>query len=130
MNAAIYCRRSTDEQGASLDDQEAEGRGYAEARGWSVVAVYRESASGFKPGTPRPALDRMMAEAGSFDALVVWRLNRLSCQEGADSALAAVWNLRKLGVEVTASRSRAPATTWSTTSSASSRATRARPSPA
>jgi site-specific DNA recombinase len=65
-----------------------------------VVAVYRESASGFRPGTPRPALDRMLAEAGGFDVLVVWRLNRLSRQEGADSALAAVWNLRKLGVEV------------------------------
>jgi site-specific DNA recombinase len=102
MNAAIYCRRSTDEQGASLDDQEHEGRAYAAERGWSVVAVYRESASGFKPGTPRPALDRMLAEAASGDwqRLVVWRLNRLSRQEGADSALAAVWNLRKIGVEV------------------------------
>jgi site-specific DNA recombinase len=100
--AAIYARRSTDEQGASLDDQEAEGRAYAAERGWSVVAVYRESASGFKPGTPRPALDRMLADAASGDwqHLVVWRLNRLSRQEGADSALAAVWNLRKLGVEV------------------------------
>ena len=56
--AAIYARRSTDEQGASLDDQEAEGRAYAAERGWSVVAVYRESASGFKPGTPRPARSR------------------------------------------------------------------------
>jgi site-specific DNA recombinase len=102
VRAALYLRRSTDEQGASLNDQEAEGRSYAEARGWTVVAVYPESASGYKPGTPLPALDRMMADAVAerFDVLVVWRLNRLSRQEGADSALAAVWNLRKLGVEV------------------------------
>jgi DNA invertase Pin-like site-specific DNA recombinase len=40
------------------------------------------------------------AARGKFQVLVVWRLNRLSRQEGADSALAEVWNLRKLGVEV------------------------------
>jgi site-specific DNA recombinase len=100
--AAIHCRRSTDEQGASLNDQEEQGRSYCDARDWSVVAVYRESASGYKPGTPRPEFDRMMrdADAGKFDVLVVWRLNRLSRQEGDDSALAVVWRLRKLGVEV------------------------------
>ncbi len=100
--AAVHCRRSTDQQGASLPDQEKEGREYCEARGWEVVEVYKESASGYKPGTPRPEFDRLMADAaeGKFSVLVVWRLNRLSRQEGDDSALAVVWRLRKLGVEV------------------------------
>src|SRR6266545_4400161 len=100
--AAIHCRRSTDQQGASLDDQEAEGRRYAQQTGLTVVHTYRESASGYRPGTPRPEFDRMMADAaaGEFDTLVVWRINRLSRQEGDDSALAVVWRLRKLGVQV------------------------------
>jgi site-specific DNA recombinase len=102
MNAGIYCRRSTDEQGATLNDQEDKGRAYAEAQGWQVVQVYRESASGYKPGTPRPELSRMLAdaEAGRFSVLVVWRLNRLSRQEGARSAVAVAWQLEELGVQV------------------------------
>jgi hypothetical protein len=77
MRAALYLRRSTDEQGVSLDDQEDEGRANCADRGWPVVEVYRESASGYKLGTPRPALDRMLADAaaGRFVVLVVWRLN-------------------------------------------------------
>lgn len=101
--AAIYCRRSTDQQGASLDDQEAACRAYAEQQGWEVAAVYRESVSAFKPGRPRPEFERMMADAkaGRFGVLVVWRMNRLSRQEGSRSALAVRWHLRdEAGVEV------------------------------
>jgi site-specific DNA recombinase len=102
MRAAILCRMSTDEQGASLSDQEAEGRSFAAAQGWPVVEVYAEARSGYKPGTARPELDRMLrdAAAGRFDVLVVWRLNRLSRQKRTKSAAAIVWQLEDLGVQV------------------------------
>lgn len=100
--AAIYARRSTDAQGASLDRQIAECERYIEQQGWQVGQAYSDSKSAWKENAPRPELDRMMAEAkaGKFAVLVVWEVSRLSRQEGDDSALAVIWRLRKAGVEV------------------------------
>lgn len=54
MRAAVYTRVSTDEQGASLDAQEAGARAWCEKHGATVVAVYRdEGISGPWAGTPR-----------------------------------------------------------------------------
>lgn len=102
VRAAIYARRSTEEQSASLDRQIGECEQFIEREGWTVGETYTDSKSGWKPDVPRPSFDRMMrdATAGEFDVLVVWEVSRLSRQEGDDSALAMIWRLRKAGVEV------------------------------
>jgi DNA invertase Pin-like site-specific DNA recombinase len=53
-------------------------RGFAERRGWIVVAEFTdEGISGTTDS--RPALNRMLADAHKrrFDAILVWRLDRL-----------------------------------------------------
>ena len=70
---ALYCRVSTSGQDTAL--QAADLRRMAEARGWDVVAVVEEKASGRKT---RPARERLIrdAKAGQFDAVLVWKLDR------------------------------------------------------
>lgn len=100
--AAIYARRSTAEQSASIAGQVEERRRFAESRGWLVGDVYEDTASGWKADSSRPGFDAMLAAAaaGSFKALVVWEVSRLSRQQDDNSALAVVWKLRGMGVEV------------------------------
>lgn len=101
MRAAIYARRSTEEQGASIERQERDALRLFEERGWSYVHTYADSASGWKANTPRPGFDRMMKEAGQrFDVLVVSEISRLSRQQNDNSALSIIWRLRGMGVEV------------------------------
>ncbi len=76
MRIAIYARCSTADQ--SVDLQLDGLRDYAEARGFEVVEEYiDEGVSGVK--VKRPALDRLLADAHRrrFDALLVWKLDRL-----------------------------------------------------
>lgn len=75
MRAALYARVSTFEQ--KPENQLAELRRYAEARGWTVVEYVDKGVSGAKDG--RPALDRLVADARRrrFDVVVCWRLDRL-----------------------------------------------------
>ena len=81
MRAAVYTRVSTDEQGASLDAQEAGARAWCEKHGATVVAVYRdEGISGaewvHRPGL-RSMLDEVTATPRPWDVLVVRDLDRL-----------------------------------------------------
>jgi DNA invertase Pin-like site-specific DNA recombinase len=71
--AVAYCRVSTGAQ--STDLQAAELRRMAEARGWELVEVIEEKASGAKT---RPARQKLIADAkaGRFDAVLVQRLDR------------------------------------------------------
>jgi DNA invertase Pin-like site-specific DNA recombinase len=73
--AAIYARVSTLDQ--EPENQLAELRRYAEARGWAVEEYVDRGVSGSKDR--RPALDRLVADARRrrFDVVVVWRLDRL-----------------------------------------------------
>ena len=75
MRTALYARVSTHDQDA--ENQLLELRGYAERRGWSVVEYADRGISGSKDS--RPALDTLMRDAKrrKFDALLVWRLDRL-----------------------------------------------------
>jgi site-specific DNA recombinase len=78
---AIYARRSTDEehQPFSIDAQISALRAYAASQpGWSVVFEFTDDASGAT--TDRPDLQRALtaAEAGRFDVLLVYRVDRFS----------------------------------------------------
>ena len=76
MRVALYARCSTSDQ--SVDLQLDGLRDYAKVRGFTVVDEYiDEAVSGAK--ARRPALDRLLADAHrrQFDAVVVWKLDRL-----------------------------------------------------
>jgi DNA invertase Pin-like site-specific DNA recombinase len=75
MRAAIYARVSTFDQ--EPENQLAELRRYATARGWMTTEYVDRGVSGAKDR--RPALDSLLADAKRrrFDVLVVWRLDRL-----------------------------------------------------
>jgi DNA invertase Pin-like site-specific DNA recombinase len=77
MNAkdcAVYVRVSMKDQ--HLIEQFRGLRQEAERRGWRIVAVYRERESTRRE---RPQLERMLNAAmqRKFDAVLVWRLDRL-----------------------------------------------------
>lgn len=74
---ALYARVST-LNGQNPDLQLSELREYAQRRGWAIHGEYVDlGVSGAKES--RPELNRMMAAAHSrqFDALLVWKLDRL-----------------------------------------------------
>jgi DNA invertase Pin-like site-specific DNA recombinase len=75
MRAGIYARVSTHEQ--EPENQLAELRRYASARGWSVAEYVDRGVSGAKDR--RPALDQLVADARRrrVDVVVCWRLDRL-----------------------------------------------------
>jgi len=85
VRCAVYTRKSTDEgldrDFNSLDNQRARAEAYAASQdGWLVLSD-RYDDGGFSGGTTdRPALKRLLAdaEAGRFEAVVVYRLDRLS----------------------------------------------------
>jgi putative DNA-invertase from lambdoid prophage Rac len=73
---AIYARVSTNDQ--NVDLQLTELREYAARRGWAVFSEYCDvGVSGAKAS--RPQLNRMIQDARRrrFDAIVVWKLDRL-----------------------------------------------------
>ena len=75
QRAAIYARVSTLDQ--EPENQLAELRQYATARGWTATEYVDHGVSGAKER--RPALDQVIADARRrrFDVLVCWRLDRL-----------------------------------------------------
>ena len=78
MRAALYLRVST--AGQDVANQRRELEAIAEARGWSVVAVYAdEGISGSKGRDKRPQLDAMLNDATKrrFDIVMVWSVDRL-----------------------------------------------------
>jgi site-specific DNA recombinase len=87
MGCAIYTRKSTeeglDQEFNSLDAQRESGEAYIKSQaheGWVCLAE-RYDDGGFTGGNmERPALQRLMAdiEAGKIDAVVVYKVDRLS----------------------------------------------------
>jgi DNA invertase Pin-like site-specific DNA recombinase len=76
MRVALYARVSTTDQ--HTENQLEELRRYAVARNWQTFAEYVDrGVSGAKES--RPALDGLMKDAKRrrFDAVLVWRLDRL-----------------------------------------------------
>lgn len=75
MKVAIYCRVSTEEQDAMK--QELELREFCANRNYQIFGVYSDVISGSKDS--RPMLNVMMQDAykHNFDAVVIWKLDRL-----------------------------------------------------
>jgi DNA invertase Pin-like site-specific DNA recombinase len=77
MRAVLYCRVSTT-AGQSVEMQLRDLRQLAQQRGFEIVAEYcDEGVSGSCDS--RPQLDRMLTDAqrGKFQAVLIWRLDRL-----------------------------------------------------
>jgi DNA invertase Pin-like site-specific DNA recombinase len=78
LRVALYARVSTTDKGQDPEMQLRELRDYASRREMEIVGEYVDrGVSGAKES--RPALDRMLAEAGRrrFDAILVWKIDRL-----------------------------------------------------
>jgi DNA invertase Pin-like site-specific DNA recombinase len=74
---ALYARVSTLNHNQDPELQLVELREYATRRGWEIAEIYTDNGvSGSKDS--RPALNRMMADAGQrkFDTVLVWKLDR------------------------------------------------------
>lgn len=81
--AAIYTRVSTEEQsekGYSLGVQKAEIIRWADASGFTVVGTFADDISGktYLPDRPEGAQLQALADAGALDAVIVYRVDRLS----------------------------------------------------
>jgi site-specific DNA recombinase len=82
MKAIGYARVSTDEQareGVSLDNQEAKIRAYADVHDLDLIDVIRDEGISGKT-LNRPGIARVldMAKARKIDAIIVYKLDRLS----------------------------------------------------
>ncbi len=77
----IYVRISLSrEESVSLQRQEEAARQYAASRGWTVVAVHTDDGVSASKNRPedRDGWRRVLATTGEWDAVVVWKLDRLS----------------------------------------------------
>jgi DNA invertase Pin-like site-specific DNA recombinase len=76
--AALYVRVSTDRQ--TVENQIEALTKVANARGWQIVATYRDQGiSGAKGRKDRPGLDAALndAQRGRFDVVMAWAIDRL-----------------------------------------------------
>lgn len=79
MRAAIYARRSTDHQEASIETQIEEATRYIEGSGWVLVATFVDDSLSRAEYKKRPALFQLIAaaEAGDFQVIVMRDVDRL-----------------------------------------------------
>lgn len=78
-NAVIYARYSSHNQReASLEQQIAECKKYAERNGYTITEIYQDAAISGRTDD-RPAFKRMMrdAEKEKFDYIICWKSNRI-----------------------------------------------------
>ncbi len=79
MRAALYARVSTDDQareGFSLDAQIKRMTAYCRVRGWEVADIYRDEGYSGR-SADRPEYMRMMSEMGTWDILLVLKMDRI-----------------------------------------------------
>ena len=102
---AIYLRKSTDKQEASIDRQRESLQRYAERNQLDIVGEYVDSGiSGVGSTEKRPDFKRLVKDAGSnvFDVVLVWQLSRLSRSDALETA-AELRPLRRSGVRLVTS---------------------------
>lgn len=77
----LYVRISlATEESVSIDRQIESGRAYARARGWEVVGVFRDEGVSATHNRPqhRAGWRALLDSAGRFDAVVIWKVDRLA----------------------------------------------------
>ncbi|MFT4224989.1 recombinase family protein [Micropruina sp.] len=78
---ALYVRISLrTEESVSIERQVEAGTKYAEARGWKVVGVFRDEGVSATHNRPedRDGWRALLASPSRFDAVVVWKVDRLA----------------------------------------------------
>jgi len=97
LRAALYLRVSTEAQ--ELENQRHVLEEATASRGWRVVAVYEDVASGGERN--REGFRRMLQDAARrrFDVIYVWALDRLS-REGLSRTVQLIEQLDKWGVRI------------------------------
>jgi site-specific DNA recombinase len=96
---ALYTRVSTEDQareGFSLAAQLERLRFYAKAQGWEVAGEYVDEGHSGRT-TRRPQYERMMAEIGAWDTLLVLKMDRI--HRNSRNFMAMMDHLRKKGRE-------------------------------
>lgn len=81
--AAIYTRLSKDRpEERSRADQEVDCRSFLAAKQYDVVAVYTDLESAYSKTAKRPGYKTLLSdmESDAFDAVIVWKLDRLTRQ--------------------------------------------------
>jgi DNA invertase Pin-like site-specific DNA recombinase len=83
MRVGIYTRLSKDDDGTETATarQEADARARADRDGYEIHRVYRDSdMSAYRKNVVRPGFDALLddAVAGTIDAVLVWRIDRLA----------------------------------------------------
>jgi site-specific DNA recombinase len=81
--AIIYTRLSKDRpEERSRADQEADCTALCRAKGFEVLAVHTDLESGYRRTARRPGYEALLrdVQAGSTDAVVIWKLDRLTRQ--------------------------------------------------
>ena len=78
--AASRCASTPKADGHSLDAQATHIQNYIAAQGWRLVELYTDAGLSAKKGSPRPAFDRLLADARDdrFDVIVVDKIDRFS----------------------------------------------------
>lgn len=98
-NAVIYARYSSSNQReASIEQQVAECRKYAERNGYTITEIYKDAAMSGR-SDDRPDFQRMMTDARheKFDYIIAWKSNRIG--RNMTQALANMAKLADYGVE-------------------------------
>jgi DNA invertase Pin-like site-specific DNA recombinase len=103
MRAAIYARKSTDQSGTearSVARQIEACERFAASKAWTVVDRFQDDAVSGALFATRPGFQRMLraAEAGTFEALLLWDLDRFG--RSSRRTMEALHALRDVGVEV------------------------------
>jgi site-specific DNA recombinase len=104
VKAAIYARKSTDqERGASSDSlsierQLEQAQRFAVSRGWTVVRVFKDEAISGTEYVNRPGYLEMLGALADFEVLIVMEQSRL----GRDTAraLLAIQDIEEAGVAI------------------------------
>lgn len=96
MKVAIYSRVSTNEQNSKL--QEDTLKEFCNSRNLTIYDCYTDSISGTKDS--RPALNKMLLDAYNrrFDAVVIWKLDRLG--RSLQHLVKVVSNLQKWKIDL------------------------------
>src|SRR5437899_2525282 len=99
MRVAIYARKSSEDEGGSVERQLAEARDFAARRGWEVAAAYSDEAVSGADPRRLAGKARMLEGLGSFDAIVTRDSSRFSRRDG-DEAFAEMKKIARAGVEL------------------------------